>query len=169
MKPYQILHEKKLFSNGENMIFPFKWNQSKDCPERRSSMRTWKSGLNKIIIKIAWEVAVWISAKNKMIPKFLTMKLCLFNTVENDHQTITFSYLCLILRKISIEDKAQRSKILSLRVAPPILQFGHVAMFTASNMMYTCFPILLIFWILPNLAKYSYGWLPHDQHHKIEK
>jgi hypothetical protein len=24
MKPYQILHEKKLFSNGENMIFPFK-------------------------------------------------------------------------------------------------------------------------------------------------
>jgi hypothetical protein len=39
-KSYQILCEKKLFSNGENMIFPFRRNQSKDCPERRSSMRT---------------------------------------------------------------------------------------------------------------------------------
>jgi hypothetical protein len=26
-----------------------------------------------------------------------------------------------------------------------------------------------IFWILPNLVKYTYGWLPIEQHHKIEK
>ncbi len=144
IKLNQILWEKKIFSNGENMIFPFKQNQSKDCPKRRSSMRTWKSGSDKIIIKIAREeVALkWREhdvpfkqngnkncmrrsscmnlCKNKMIPKFFTIKLCSFNTVENDHQTITFWYLCFILRTISIEDKAQRSKILSLRVAPPI-------------------------------------------------
>jgi hypothetical protein len=24
-------------------------------------------------------------------------------------------------------------------------------------------------WILPNLAKYNYGWSPIEQHHKIEK
>jgi len=26
-----------------------------------------------------------------------------------------------------------------------------------------------IFWILPSLAKYPYGWLPFKKHHKIEK
>ncbi len=131
------------------MIFPFKRNQSKDCLERRSSIRTWKSGSNKIIIKDCMRrirrehdirfkqnvnnkncmrrTSCMNLCKKKRIPNFSTIKLCLLNTVENDHQTITFSYLCLILRKISIEVKGQRSKILSLRVAPPIPQFGHVA------------------------------------------
>jgi hypothetical protein len=26
-----------------------------------------------------------------------------------------------------------------------------------------------IFWTLSNLAKYTYGWSPIEQHHKIEK
>jgi hypothetical protein len=26
-----------------------------------------------------------------------------------------------------------------------------------------------VFWILPNLAKYTYGWSPLEQHHKILK
>jgi hypothetical protein len=28
---------------------------------------------------------------------------------------------------------------------------------------------IFIFWVLPNLVKYTYGWSPLKQHHKIEK
>jgi hypothetical protein len=86
MKSKQRLPRKKKLN--ENMKIWFKQNHNKDCM-RSSCMNLCKKQNDSQI--------------------FHNEIMFIYNTVENDHQSVTFSYLCLILRKISIEDKAQRS------------------------------------------------------------
>ncbi len=100
-----------------------------------------------------WKINPSFKAKFKIIWRWLAIKICVFNFYAWKYNVgkevvgmwneleidFLFSFLVLCLNV-----NHQHCRVLQI--------------------FYT-----FIFWILSNLVKYTYGWVPFEKHHKIEK